>query len=59
MRNVAGYCQMPGAWVSYQRVMSRYIRDVEDEKVDSAPPDIDLRVYSGKELSFVKNLIGV
>jgi hypothetical protein len=43
-------------WEAYQREFDKYLHEIEDGVVKDAPPDVDLRVYEGKELKLMTRL---
>jgi hypothetical protein len=45
-------------WDRYQKEFDKYEHEIEDIDESDVPKDIDLRVYEGKELAFMRRMIG-
>lgn len=44
-------------WARYQAEFDKYEHKIEDIDETAVPPDIDLRVYEGKELAFMRRAV--
>lgn len=44
-------------WAAYQDEFDKYEHEIEDLDETDVPPDIDLRVYAGKELAFMRRAV--
>ncbi len=44
-------------WARYQAEFDKYEHEIEDIDESDVPPGVDLRVYAGKELAFMRRVV--